>query len=87
MTIHTHIHKYVSRHIYAYVHVHILIAKRNNFRVAIGTTWTVCLKNDYSSFSVTFPLTQKCIDRLQRKCLLKSNDRPLIKRRWIIMPA
>lgn len=56
MIIHTHIHKYVSRHIYAYVHVHSLIAKRNNFRVAIGTTWTVCLKNDY-----VFNLSQKKI--------------------------
>lgn len=59
MTIHTHIHKYVSRHIYAYVHVHILIAKRNNFRVAIGTTWTVCLKNDYFSFFSFFSINAK----------------------------
>lgn len=66
MTIHTHIHKYVSRHIYAYVHVHILIAKRNNFRVAIGTTWTVCLKNDYFSFfQFLFHLTQKFVNRLR----------------------
>lgn len=74
MTIHTHIHKYVSRHIYAYVHVHILIAKRNNFRVAIGTTWTVCLKNDYFSFSVSFPFNRK-IYRSSAMIMLVENER------------